>query len=89
MLTGGELDTIIRTAEVGAFLLAIYTLVFKMGKHSQKIDNSILVVTELKAEIKELKNVVTAVALQSERLNNMSERMNTLERKIDGVSRAA
>jgi TolA-binding protein len=87
-----------KVAEIGSILVGGIMLIRKLGHDSAKLEGKLdsqsarvedtlrqqnVVVGELKDDIKALNKVVTEVAVQTQRLDQMAERMNRQDRMID------
>lgn len=68
----------------GAFL-------FRKGGDLQKLQmavtTSLSEITELKQEVSKIGNLLTQVAVQNERLDNMGQRMNMMDHRYDELRR--
>lgn len=96
------LEYAFKITEVGSIVAYGILFVRKMGQDSSKLESKMdsqtarveatlaqqnVVVGELKEDIKALNNVVTQVAVQTQRLDQMSERMNRQDKLIDELRR--
>lgn len=87
-----------KVAEIGSILMGGLMLIRKLGHDSAKLEGKMdsqaarveatlaqqnIVVGELKEDIKALNKVITEVAVQTQRLDQMAERMNRQDRMID------
>lgn len=92
------LDVAFKVAEIGSIFVGGLLLVRKLGHDSAKLEGKLdaqsgrveetlrqqnVVVGELKEDIKALNKVITEVAVQTQRLDQMAERLNRQDRLID------
>jgi DNA repair ATPase RecN len=90
-MTSGEvtdyLDLLFKVGEIGSIVVGVGLALRQMGKASAKTEAILQAqneaMGELKEDIKVLNKVVTEVALQSQRLDQITERINTLDRRQD------
>lgn len=85
-----SLDVIFKSIELISIMGGGGFMVFKFGRASQRFETVAMQqgmeISELKADIKELSRVMTKVALQDERLVNISARMNSFEDRLSDMA---
>jgi hypothetical protein len=85
------LDILFKIGEIGSIVVGGGLALKHLGQTSAKtaatLEAQNTTMRELKEDIKALNEVVTTVAVQSQRLDQFSERMNTLDRHIDELRR--
>lgn len=91
------IDTVVRVIEGLGVICGGGFIIFKLGRVSQKFESSVArqeeiatgqaaEIGELRVEIKGLGKVMTEMALQQQRINNIGERMNTYDKRLDELA---
>ena len=95
MDTGGiSLDSIFKLAEIVSILSGGSFVAFRLGRTSKNVETALAIhaqafvstrddVIDLKKDVKELNAVLTSVALQGQRLDMISQQLNTLDKRYD------
>ena len=84
---GVSLDTGLKILEIGSILGGGLLVMFKMGQMTAKFEVLIrgqgAEITELKANVIAMREVITNVAVQKSRLDNQADRMGQIERRLE------
>ena len=70
--------------QTAIFLLGGFAVAIKTGAKTNELEAD---VSGIREEMKELTKVITKIAVQSERLDNISLRMNMQEKRMEELSR--
>ncbi len=59
----------------------------EMAKLRMAVDNALLEIADVKKEVSKIGQILTQVAVQNERMDNMGQRMNMMDRRYDELRR--
>lgn len=86
-----SIDTILKVVEIVSILGGGGIVFFKMGRVTSRVETllaqSAIEITALKLSVQSMGEVITKVAVQSERLDNQAKRIENTERHIDELRR--
>lgn len=66
------------------FLLAVYGMVVR---NDSSVNSLKIEVKEIQKEVKAVATVITQIAVQATRLDNLSERMNAFDNRLEGLQK--
>ncbi len=77
-----SVDTTLKIAEVLSFLAGAGLVAFRVGRTTQRLEAAMelqrMQIADLQIEVKELRALMTKVALQDQRLNILDQRIDEL-----------
>lgn len=87
MPDGSSLDTILKLVEIGSILIGGGTVSFTIGRTLARFETSLTLqakdVIDLKTDVKKIGELMTTVAVQNQRMDGMSERLNMIDKRFD------
>ena len=82
-----SLDSFLKIGEITAIVGSAAAALIAVGRSTSRVELRITRqsddITDLKNDVKELNKLMTAVALQSQRMDMLNERINMMDRRYD------